>query len=199
MLSERRVFGERLRKQRERSAVSLASISQTTKVPASLYAALERGDCSRWPAGIYGRAYVKAYAEAVGLNAAETVREFSVLFGGDAQPAVPGAPPEAPLHGGGLRLMLAEEPAFQPEVVAKRAALAGAELVIGLLIAAIVSVGFSMGTWATVAAVLAYFVAGRAVSDEPLLYWIFLRYRSHGTPEPAAEDVPVADAASTTA
>ena len=33
-----------------------------------LFAALERGDCSRWPAGIYSRAWVRNYALVVGLD-----------------------------------------------------------------------------------------------------------------------------------
>ena len=81
MVSDRRGLGERLKRQRERRGVTLQQISHSSKVPASLFAALEAGDCSRWPAGLYARAYVRAYADAIGLNPDETVEEFVAAFG----------------------------------------------------------------------------------------------------------------------
>ena len=45
MVTDRRGFGERLKRQRERAGVTLETISQTTKVPVSLFAGLEAGDC----------------------------------------------------------------------------------------------------------------------------------------------------------
>jgi hypothetical protein len=41
---------------------------------------LERGDLSRWPAGIFARSFVRAYAMRVGLNASEIVDEFCRLY-----------------------------------------------------------------------------------------------------------------------
>jgi cytoskeletal protein RodZ len=73
-------FGEKLRRQRERNGVSLLTIADQTKIGRRLFADLERGDCSRWPAGIYARAYVRAYAQAIGLDAADVVAEFCELF-----------------------------------------------------------------------------------------------------------------------
>ena len=81
MVSERRAFGERARRQRERRGVTLEKIAQSTKVPASLFAGLERGDCSRWPAGLYSRAYIRAYAELIGLDPNEAVEDFTAAFG----------------------------------------------------------------------------------------------------------------------
>ena len=203
MVSERRAFGERLKQQRERCGISLEFISQATKVPASLYEALERGDCSRWPAGIYGRAYVKAYAEAIGLKSADMVSEFSVVFGGASPPRATGAAVPRDEKAGGLRLSMAEEPAIRPEVLAKRSALAAADLVIGFLLVAVSHVGLGASVWITASCVLAYFTAGRLVSDEPLLYWLYVRMRVRGTSpvvsEPSAEEVPVGNAASTAA
>ena len=51
MVTDRRGFGERLKRQRERAGVTLEAISRSTKVPVALFAGLEAGDCSRWPAG----------------------------------------------------------------------------------------------------------------------------------------------------
>ena len=80
MVSDRRGLGERLKRQRERRGVTLQQISHSSKVPASLFAALEAGDCSRWPAGLYARAYIRAYADAMGLNPDETVEEFVAAY-----------------------------------------------------------------------------------------------------------------------
>ena len=62
MIAERRAFGDRLRRHRQRKNLSLTEIAAITKVGASHYTALERGDCSRWPGGVYNRAFIRAYA-----------------------------------------------------------------------------------------------------------------------------------------
>jgi len=77
VIAERRAFGDRLRRQRQRKNLSLTEIAAITKVGASHFAALERGDCSRWPGGVYNRAFIRAYAQAVGLDADETAAEFA--------------------------------------------------------------------------------------------------------------------------
>jgi cytoskeletal protein RodZ len=73
-------LGPRLRLERERRQISLQSIADETKIGRSLLEALERDDVSRWPTGIFRRAFVRSYAEAVGLNADEVVREFAERF-----------------------------------------------------------------------------------------------------------------------
>ena len=77
MIAERRAFGDRLRRQRQRKNLSLTEIAAVTKVGASHFAALERGDCSRWPGGVYNRAFIRAYAQAIGLDPDETAAEFA--------------------------------------------------------------------------------------------------------------------------
>src|SRR5262249_59099357 len=69
-------FGPRLRQERERRQISLESIAENTKISRSLLEALERDDISRWPGGIFRRSFVRAYAEAIGLDPDEVVREF---------------------------------------------------------------------------------------------------------------------------
>jgi hypothetical protein len=69
-------FGTRLRLHRERQQISLASIAEQTKIRLPLLEALERGDAARWPRGIFGRSYIRAYARAVGLDPDATVQEF---------------------------------------------------------------------------------------------------------------------------
>lgn len=73
-------FGATLRRAREQRKLSLADIAAQTKVRASLYAALERNDISQWPGGIFRRAFVRAYAETIGLDPDTTVRDFLEHF-----------------------------------------------------------------------------------------------------------------------
>lgn len=69
-------FGARLRSERERQQIALSTIAAETKIKRSLLEALERDDVSRWPEGIFRRAYVRAYARAIGLDPEAVVREF---------------------------------------------------------------------------------------------------------------------------
>jgi transcriptional regulator with XRE-family HTH domain len=69
-------FGARLRQRREEQAITLATIAEQTKIKLPLLDALERDDLSHWPSGIFRRAYLRAYAHAIGLNPDVVVREF---------------------------------------------------------------------------------------------------------------------------
>src|SRR5919199_3708704 len=79
-MSDRDPFGPRLRSERERRAISLETIALVTNVSIELWQGLERNDFSRWPSGIFARAFVRDYAKAVGLDADEVVDEFCRLF-----------------------------------------------------------------------------------------------------------------------
>ena len=79
-MSDRETFGPRLRSERERRGISLETLATVTKVSADLWDGLERNDFSRWPTGIFARAFVRDYAKAVGLDADEVVDEFCRLF-----------------------------------------------------------------------------------------------------------------------
>jgi transcriptional regulator with XRE-family HTH domain len=69
-------FGVRLRQQRERQHIALATIAEQTKIKLSLLEELERDDVSHWPTGIFRRAFVRAYAHVIGLDQDAVVREF---------------------------------------------------------------------------------------------------------------------------
>jgi transcriptional regulator with XRE-family HTH domain len=73
-------FGARLRQQRERQQITLSSIVERTKINPSLLEALERDDVSHWPAGIFRRAFIRAYAHAIDLEPDVVVREFLELY-----------------------------------------------------------------------------------------------------------------------
>ncbi len=73
-------FGPRMKRARETRGVSLREIATRTKISVSALEALERNDISRLPGGIFGRAFVRAYAEEVGLDPEQTIREFLEAF-----------------------------------------------------------------------------------------------------------------------
>ena len=79
-MSDRETFGPRLRAERERRGISLDTIASVTKVGGDLWEGLERNDFSRWPSGIFARAFVRDYARAIGLDSDEVVDEFCRLF-----------------------------------------------------------------------------------------------------------------------
>ena len=73
-------FGARMREQRERQQVALSTIAEQTKIKVSLLEAMERDDVSHWPSGIFRRAFIRAYAHAIGLDADAVLREFLELY-----------------------------------------------------------------------------------------------------------------------
>ena len=79
-MSDRETFGPRLRSERERRGISIETIVTVTKVGADLWLGLERNDFSKWPSGIFARAFLRDYAKAVGLDADDVVDEFCRLF-----------------------------------------------------------------------------------------------------------------------
>ena len=92
-------FGAFLRGQREARHLTIQQVAETTKISSRHFTSLERGDIRRWPGGMYRRAMVRAYAQAIGLNVEETVRRFLAVFPPDQD--------EAPV---------VSRPAPQPEV-----------------------------------------------------------------------------------
>jgi hypothetical protein len=83
-------LGAYLRAHRESRDLSLKMISESTKVSLPLLDGLESDDISRWPGGIFRRAFVRSYAEAVGLDPDDVFRRFERQYK-PAQPEVPNA------------------------------------------------------------------------------------------------------------
>jgi transcriptional regulator with XRE-family HTH domain len=73
-------FGPGLRAAREQRGISLEALAATTKVSIELWEAMERNDFSRWPSGVFARAFVRDYAVAVGLDADAVVNDFCRFF-----------------------------------------------------------------------------------------------------------------------
>ena len=79
-----REFGETLRRERERRGITLEHVAAATKISATVMGALERGDLSRWPNGLFRRSFVRAYAEVVGLPVEQVVQTFVDVHGDEA-------------------------------------------------------------------------------------------------------------------
>jgi len=60
--------GARLRQAREQAGMTLHDVAEQTKIQRWILTAIEEGDLSRVPGGIFIRGYVTSYARAVGLD-----------------------------------------------------------------------------------------------------------------------------------
>jgi transcriptional regulator with XRE-family HTH domain len=89
-------LGSFLRRERERRGITLRTISDQTKVSVSLLEGLEADDLSRWPGGIFRRAFVRGYAGAIGLEPDEIVRRFEEQHKPPAEDNLEALTPEKP-------------------------------------------------------------------------------------------------------
>jgi cytoskeletal protein RodZ len=69
-------FGRWLKNERECRGVSLAAVERSTKIRTSLLVALERGDLSFWPLGVYRRDFFRQYLTAIGLPTEALTDQF---------------------------------------------------------------------------------------------------------------------------
>jgi transcriptional regulator with XRE-family HTH domain len=79
-LSDPERFGPNLRRIREQRGISLEELADRTNVEVEVWAAMERNDFSRWPRGIFARAFVREYARAIGVDAESAVDDFCRWF-----------------------------------------------------------------------------------------------------------------------
>lgn len=70
-------FSEELRNARESKNITLADISKQTRISIKYLQAIEQGTFDVLPQ-TYVRAFIKAYAEAIGLNAAEVMHKYDI-------------------------------------------------------------------------------------------------------------------------
>jgi len=178
-------FGARLRAQRERQRIGLAAIAHSTKINVALFEALERDDVSRWPAGIFRRAFIRAYADAIGLDPVPVLREFLEHFPDPAdEPYVSAARSErtgvaagdcSPADTMPLRLTLADEgwsPAkTRVKVLLKRSQRAAAAVYDLAIVSAIAALVFVVAgrfwTPFTIVTVCYYFGGVLALGNSP--------------------------------
>jgi transcriptional regulator with XRE-family HTH domain len=90
-MADATTLGMWLRRERERRGVTLSQISEQTKLSTAILEGLEADDLSRWPGGIFRRAYSRSYATAVGLDPDLIVRRVE-----EAHPVADGDPTQIP-------------------------------------------------------------------------------------------------------
>ncbi len=121
-MTDSRSFGAWLQRERERRGVTLRAIADRTKIGAGLFEALERGDVSRWPGGIYRRAFIRSYAEAVGLDRDLVLTNFERLFPPEEMESIRPRPAPASSKAAG------EEPAMRLQLAGPREGAAASHL-----------------------------------------------------------------------
>ncbi|MBP1635271.1 MAG: hypothetical protein H6Q10_1845 [Acidobacteria bacterium] len=198
-MTERSSFGPELRRAREARGLTVEEIAEVTKVSAALYRGLENNDLSRWPTGLFRRAFIRSYAEAVGLDPEDTCRRLVRLFpeDGDAVPEMHAVPPPAPPPSPAAdlsdppRLVLAAVPWHASPRFSPSWRRLGAALVdVGLAVVPGLAAGLLAGpAWFWVAAVAAG-AAGHVVSlavlgRTPGSWWLLREARpAHGEAQP---------------
>jgi hypothetical protein len=133
-----------------------------------LFEDLERDDVSRWPSGIFRKSFIRAYAQAVGLDPDETAREFLEHFPDPNDPdCTPLTPPGTPALAAAPARPVAEpppaaprtSPARDPLTLAERATSiawdAGMIITLALLLDAVFG-----SLWMPLAIVMAVYYAG---------------------------------------
>jgi cytoskeleton protein RodZ len=72
-------FGANLRREREMRGVPLDEIAAATKISVRCLQALEAGEFSKLPGGIFTRSFIRAYAKYLGLNEETVMAEFQAV------------------------------------------------------------------------------------------------------------------------
>jgi transcriptional regulator with XRE-family HTH domain len=165
VLEDRRLaFCARLKAARENKGVTLESIAASTKIGRPLLKGLEENDLSRWPQGLYRRAYLRNYLRAIDLLEESTVADFGRLFPDEETLRLGSARPAENEEPCALSLTLAEG---RPERLARmrpQFAVAAIDLGVVLALSALGwwALGAGLGASSAVVAI-GYYSIGTAV------------------------------------
>ena len=179
-------LGAYLRAERERRGLAHRTISENTKVSLPLLEGLEADDISRWPGGIFRRAFVRSYAESVGLDPDDVFKRFEQQY---RPPTPEGGSPEAAFATAELStLEQAGRPRRTPGLrglsVSKRARYLGtaADLTVAMILAFGSAAAGSRLLW-PVLMIAAYYAAGVVLTGtSPMV--ALLGAESAGTSKP---------------
>jgi cytoskeleton protein RodZ len=86
-------FGDNLRRERELRGVSLREIAEGTKISVRFLQALEEERLDVLPGGLFPRAFVRQYAQFIGLDAERTAADFAAVHREAPLERRPPAPP----------------------------------------------------------------------------------------------------------
>jgi hypothetical protein len=90
-------LGEKLRKARLERKLTTSQVAAATRMKVQIVEGLEREDFSKIAAPIYGKGFIKLYAEEVGLDPRPLVAEYVEMLGGPKQPSLTGKEAPAPI------------------------------------------------------------------------------------------------------
>jgi hypothetical protein len=80
-LADRRAaFGAELRALRETSGLSIANLSQATRISVAFLTALETGDLDKLPGAVFGRGYLKAIAKTMNTSVDGLIEQYEQLW-----------------------------------------------------------------------------------------------------------------------
>jgi len=162
-------FGRRLRSERERRGIVLESIAASTKIKASLLADLERGDLSKWPRGIFRRAFVREYAASVGVAPEPIVAEFVRLFPDEGSSLARISEPPSELR---LTLSDGGRPALGTRAIQVATALLEICVIVAFARTLTWFTGWPFGPFCAVAALTYYGLASAICGRSPALWWL---------------------------
>ncbi|MCP5112350.1 MAG: helix-turn-helix domain-containing protein [bacterium] len=86
-------IGERLRTARESQKRQIGEIAVELRISATYLEAIEAERVEELPGGFFSRAFVRQYANHLGVGDSEIREDLDRLFGGQSTPAVPGEEP----------------------------------------------------------------------------------------------------------
>ena len=176
-MAEATTLGIWLRRERERRGVSLTAIADQTKLSIALLQGLEADDLSRWPGGIFRRAFARSYATAIGVDPDLVVRRLE-----EEHPSQDGTPalanPLPPAASAGPSAVAQQSPA-QPQASHR---LLGIAATLDLLVAGAIGLGFAAAgsrlLWPVLAVAL-YHAAGLILTGRsPMLALLLDQGRS---------------------
>ena len=197
-MDESTTLGPYLRLERESRGLTLKTISESTKVSVALLEGLESDDISRWPGGIFRRAFVRSYAQCVGLDPDEVYRRFETQY----QPppevvpvpgALQGAQPQAPVPTQwAFGEIASAPPAARPiSTSSQRARIRGtaADLTVAAILAFSCAAAGSRLLW-PVLLIAAYYAAGVLLTGtSPMVALLSEEFGSVPIPRPPSDSV----------
>jgi hypothetical protein len=188
-------LGAYLRAERERRGLALRAISDSTKVSVPLLEGLESDDISRWPGGIFRRAFVRSYAEAVGLDPDDIYRRFEQQH----RPPAPESP-SAEASFGSAEVTVLEQSrgvravAARARIPASRVRYLGtaADLTVAVVLAFGSAAAGSRLLW-PVLMIAAYYAAGVLLTGTSPMVALLGGSESSGSPEQTSDVDPLLD------
>ena len=81
-------LGTTFRQAREEKGQTISQVAEATRMMTQIVEDLERDDFRRIAAPIYGRGFIKLYAEHLGLDSEPLIREFMEIYTGSRPPQV---------------------------------------------------------------------------------------------------------------